>query len=91
MIATRRTYLARQNVRLMEDRHAAHPASHGDVDSPERLAIQAQESLAIARIDPLLARSEEYRSLDTQDFPAMLLAAVAGEQPNRRELLSLTI
>jgi outer membrane protein TolC len=69
-IATRSADLARQNLRLMRDRHAARQASLRDVDSAELAAVQAQGSLAIARIDLRLARWERYRSLDARRFPS---------------------
>jgi hypothetical protein len=52
------------------------------VDSAELVAVQAQESLAVARIDFQLARWERYRSLDARGFPAALLSAVAGDRSN---------
>jgi outer membrane protein TolC len=76
-IATRSTDLARENLRLVQDRYKGRQASLGDVDSAKLSAVQAEESLAIARIDFRVAGWERYRSVDAQDFPAALLAAVA--------------
>lgn len=79
-IATRSNELARQNLRLVQDRYAARQASLADIDGAELTAAQAEASLSIARIDFRLAGWERYRSLNGQDFPAALLAALAGER-----------
>jgi outer membrane protein TolC len=79
-IATRSDELARQNLRLVQDRYAARQASLADVDNARLLAIQANESLAIARIEFRLAGWKRYRSLDGKEFPAALLAVVARQR-----------
>ena len=79
-IGTRADELARQNLRLVQDRYAARQASLSDIDTAELLAVQAEESLAIAEINFRLAGWERYRSINGKEFPTAVLAAVAGER-----------
>jgi len=75
-IAFRSVALAKHNVQLTQDRFAARQASQSDVDSAEVLAVQAAQSLAIAQLTFRVSAWERYRSLDGQDFPEQLIAAV---------------
>ena len=77
-LATRAAELARRNLRLTQDKYAAHQADLRDVDTAKVLSAQSEQSFSIATINFRLAAWEQYRALHPKEFPATLLEAVAG-------------
>lgn len=79
-IALRSRALAERNMRLTQDRFVAHQASQSDVDGAALLVVQAAQSLTIAQLTFRLSAWERYRSLDGQEFPETLIAAVLNRR-----------
>ena len=75
-LATRSADLARQSLRLIQDRYTARQADQRDVDAASVSAAQAEQSFAIAELNFRLATWEHYRSLHPKEFPTALLAAI---------------